>query len=118
MVVDALQIMKGGELFVRKIPSMLMTDLAEAISPGIKIKEIGIRPGEKIHEQMITVNDAPNTIELDKFYIILPQMQFSGIRYEYQGMKAVDPEFEYHSGNNPWYLTIDEMRQMLENIPR
>lgn len=117
MVVDALTLMHGGELFVRKIPSMRMTDLADAIAPGIKIREVGIRPGEKIHEQMITVNDAPNTIELEKFYIILPQMEFSGIKYDFPGMKPVPPEFEYHSGNNPWYLTIPEMREMLEQIP-
>ena len=117
MVVDALTLMQGGELFVRKIPSMRMTDLAEALAPGIKIREIGIRPGEKIHEQMITVNDASNTVELEKFYIILPQMDFSGIVYDFPGMKPVPPEFEYHSGNNPWYLTIPEMRKMLEQIP-
>ena len=116
MVLDALVLMHGGELFVRKIPSMRMVDLAEAISPGIKIREIGIRPGEKIHEQMITVNDAPNTIELDKFYIILPQLAFSGIHYHFENAKSVDPSFEYHSGNNPWFLTIPEMQKMLEGL--
>lgn len=116
MVMDALGLMQGGELFVRKIPSMRMTDLAESIAPGIKLREVGLRPGEKIHEQMITVNDAPNTFDLGKFYVILPQMQFSGIKYDLNDAKPVTPDFEYHSGNNPWFLTIPEMQKMLETL--
>ena len=115
MVMEALAIMKGGELFVRKIPSMRIIDLAESIAPGIKLKEVGLRPGEKIHEQMITVNDAPNTLDLGDFYVILPQMKFFDA-FDFPGAKAVAPDFEYHSGNNSWFLTIPEMREMLEDL--
>ena len=71
MVLEAIEHMHGGELYVKKIPSMRMPDLAKAIAPDKKIVEVGIRPGEKIHEQMITVADAPNTIEFNDFYICL-----------------------------------------------
>lgn len=116
MVLEAIEHMKGGELYVKKIPSMKMPDLAKAIAPNLKIKEVGIRPGEKIHEQMITKEDAANTIEFNDFYIILPQMQFAGIKYEYEGAKAVAPDFEYHSGNNDKWLTVDEMKKLISEI--
>lgn len=100
MVLETVEHMYGGELYVKKIPSMKMPDLAKAIAPDLKIVEVGIRPGEKIHEQMITKEDAPNTIEFKDFYIILPQMSFAGIKYDYPDSKPVAPDFEYHSGNN------------------
>lgn len=93
-----------------------MPDLAKAIAPHLKIKEIGIRPGEKIHEQMITKEDAPNTLELKDYYIILPQMQFTGIKYDYPDAKPVSANFEYHSGNNDRWLTVEEMRQLITEI--
>ena len=116
MVLEAIENMHGGELYVKKIPSMKMTDLAKAIAPNLKIKEIGIRPGEKIHEQMITKEDAPNTIEFKDFYIILPQMQFTGIKYDYKGAKPVAPDFEYHSGNNDRWLTVEDMKKLISEI--
>ena len=116
MVLTALDKMHGGELFVKKIPSMKMTDLARAIAPNASIKEIGIRPGEKIHEQMITKEDAPNTLELKDFYIILPQMQFVGIKHDYPDAKPVPADFEYHSGNNNQWLTVEEMRQLINDL--
>ena len=90
--------------------------LAKAIAPELAIKEIGIRPGEKIHEQMITKEDAPNTLEFKDFYIILPQIQFTGIKYDYPGAKKVAPDFEYHSGNNSRWLTVEEMRRLISEI--
>ncbi len=95
---------------------MRMPDLAKAIAPHLKIKEVGIRPGEKIHEQMITQGDAPNTLELEKFYIILPQMQFSNIHYDFPSAKPVSPDFEYHSGNNTQWLSVEEMAGLLQDL--
>lgn len=116
MVLEALERMQGGELYVKKIPSMRMPDLAKAIAPEIAIKEVGIRPGEKIHEQMITQEDAPNTIEFKDYYIILPQINFAGKEYRYPGSKKVPADFEYHSGNNDRWLTVEEMKSLIEEI--
>ena len=116
MVLKALETMQGGELFVKKIPSMKMPDLARAIAPNLKINEVGIRPGEKIHEQMITKADAPNTIELKDYYIILPQIDLENIDHNYPGAKRVADDFEYHSGNNTQWLTIEDMKKLISEI--
>lgn len=116
MVMEAIEHMQGGELYVKKIPSMRMPDLAKAIAPDKKIVEVGIRPGEKIHEQMITVADAPNTIEFDDFYIILPQIDMDNIQYKYPNAKRVADDFEYNSGNNNRWLTIEEMKKLMEEL--
>lgn len=116
MVVYALENMQGGELYVKKIPSMLMPELAKAIAPGIKIKEIGKRPGEKIHEQMITREDARNTIEFEGYYIILPEVDFENITHKYPKGKPVKEDFEYHSGNNTQWLSVDDMRKLIEDL--
>ncbi len=116
MVLEALDSMQGGELYVKKIPSMRMPELAKAIAPELAIKEVGIRPGEKIHEQMITKEDASNTIEFNNFYIILPQINMENISHKYPNAKRVSADFEYHSGNNDRWLTVDEMRQLIKEI--
>lgn len=116
MVLEALETMHGGELYVKKIPSMRMPDLARAIAPDLPIKEVGIRPGEKIHEQMITKEDAHNTIEFKDFYIILPQIDLGNIDYKYPNAKKVAPDFEYHSGNNDKWLTVEDMRKLISEI--
>ena len=116
MVIEAIDHMRGGELYVKKIPSMHMPELAQAIAPELGIKEVGIRPGEKIHEQMITKEDAPNTLDFNDFYIILPQMEFSGIKYDYEDAKPVPADFEYHSGNNDRWLSVEEMRQLIAEL--
>ena len=117
MVLRAFEIMQGGELFVKKIPSMHMPELVQAIAPHLKVKEVGIRPGEKIHEQMITREDAQNTIDYEDFYIILPQMKFKGIKYDcYKDAKPVPIDFEYNSGNNDRWLTIEQMRELVKDI--
>ncbi|MDR0609699.1 MAG: UDP-N-acetylglucosamine 4,6-dehydratase (inverting) [Planctomycetaceae bacterium] len=105
--------MNGGELFVKKIPSMKMTDLAKAMAPHLPLKEIGIRPGEKIHEMMISIEDARNTIEMDNHYVIYPdaypsERKLSG--------KPVQNDFEYHSGNNSDWLNIEQMRNLIAEI--
>ena len=116
MVVDAFKTMQGGELFVKKIPSMRMPELAQAIAPQLKVKEIGIRPGEKIHEQMITREDARNTLEFDSYYIILPQIMFDDVERIYPGGKLVSPDFEYHSGNNTQWLSVDDMKTLISEL--
>lgn len=116
MVVEALTKMHGGELFVKKIPSMRMPDLAAAIAPELKMVEIGIRPGEKIHECMITHEDARNAIERDGYYVVLPQIQRKSIDQFYANDKRVPEDFEYTSGNNTWWLTIDEMRRLITDL--
>ena len=116
MVLVAIENMQGGELYVKKIPSMKLVDLAEAIAPNLEIKEIGIRPGEKIHEQMITREDAPNTIEYNDYYVILPQTDYADILTHYKDAKKVPKDFEYNSGNNDKWLTVDEMRNLVSEI--
>ena len=118
MVVDSLESMSGGELYVKKIPSMKIIDLAKAVNPKIKIKEIGIRPGEKIHEQMITASDAPNTIDMGDFYIILPQIALPETTEKYADIKRVPADFEYNSGDNELWFTIDEMKDLIKEMEK
>lgn len=116
MVINALENMQGGELYVKKIPSMKMPDLAKAVAPNLKIKEIGIRPGEKVHEQMITKEDARNTLEFDEYYIILPEIDLEHITHKYPQGKPVAADFEYHSGKNDRWLTVEDMRKLIEEL--
>ena len=115
MVIEAIDTMNGGELFVRKIPSMKITDLALAMAPNLKLKEVGIRPGEKIHEMMISSEDSRSTIELDKYYIIKPESEELRDRILIKG-KPVNLNFEYHSGNNSQWLTIQQMQNLIKEI--
>ena len=116
MVLEALESMHGGELFVKKIPSMKITDLAKAVAPKLKTVEVGIRPGEKIHECMITKEDARNTVEKEGYYIILPDIERKDIRKYYTDAKKVAENFEYTSGNNNWWLTVEEMQQLISEL--
>ena len=116
MVLEAIENMQGGELYVKKIPSMRMPDLARAIAPNLAIKEIGIRPGEKIHEQMITREDARNTLDVGEFYIILPEINIEHINYKYANSKPVADDFEYHSGKNDRWLSVEDMRDVIHKI--
>ncbi len=115
MVVEAIETMNGAELYVRKIPSMKITELAKAIAPHLPMKEVGIRPGEKIHEMMISIEDARNTIELDKYYIIMPDMADLKERMVIKG-NLVAPDFEYHSGNNSQWLSTEQMKNLINEI--
>lgn len=116
LVIKAFETMHGGELYVKKIPSMKMIDLAKAIAPDLKIKEIGIRPGEKIHEQMITREDARNTIEFKDYYIILPEVNFEHIIRRYPGGKPLPVDFEYSSGSNSEWLTVEDMQELIKDF--
>ena len=113
LVLHAIENMNGGELFVKKIPSMKMTDLAKAMAPDLPIKEIGIRPGEKIHEMMISVEDARNTLEMDDHYIIYPDNYPA--EQKAPG-RPVQNDFEYHSGNNSQWLTVEQMQMLIREI--
>jgi len=115
MVITAIDTMDGGELFVRKIPSMKITELATAMAPNLPTKEIGIRPGEKIHEMMISKEDSRNTIEMDKYYIILPEMDELKQKITHKG-KPVPNDFEYHSGNNNQWLSMEQMKGLINEI--
>ena len=115
MVISGLETMEGGELYVKKIPSMKMTELAKAMAPNLQLKEVGIRPGEKIHEMMISSEDSRNTIEFDKYYIILPDLDGIDSSENHKG-KRVPDGFEYHSGNNTEWLSIEQMRTLVDEI--
>jgi UDP-N-acetylglucosamine 4,6-dehydratase len=115
-VLWCLEHMCGGELFVPKIPSMNIMDLAKAIAPECKTKTVGIRAGEKIHELMITRDDARKTLEFDKFYVIQPDFMFWDRRCTWNGGPKVPDDFEYNSGTNPWRLSVDEMKEMIDNL--
>ena len=116
MVLWALEKALGGEIFVPKIPSYKITDLAEAIGPSCKKPIIGIRPGEKIHEEMITSSDSSNTVDLGKYYAILNTSGGSSTeRYvKMKSTKKVPVGFCYNSGENPQFLTISEIQGLIK----
>ncbi len=112
-VLWCLERMCGGEMFVPKIPSMNIMDLAEAIAPGCKTEVIGIRPGEKLHEVMVPRDEARKTLEFENFYLIQPDFRFWTRRSSWNGGKPVAEDFEYNSGTNPWRLSVAEMRELI-----
>ncbi len=114
-VLCCLESMKGGEIFVPKIPSMNIMDLAKAISPDCQIKIVGIRPGEKIHEVMITEDDSRRTLEFEDYYVIQPDFHWwSASEYEKNGGKSVPEGFRYSSDKNTQWLTVEELKKMIE----
>ena len=117
MVIWALEHARGGEIFVPKIPSYRITDVAKAIGPECKHPVVGIRPGEKIHEEMITQGDSFNTVDLGRYYAILPSTSdFTPETYaKDMGGKLVSPGFAYNSGTNDHFLTIGEIRQLIRD---
>lgn len=111
--------MQGGEIFVPKIPSMRITDLAKSIAPGLPTHTIGIRPGEKLHEIMCPADDSHLTLEFKDHYVITPSITFTHkLDFTTNGIgeqgKPVEQGFEYNSGSNPHFLTVDELREMME----
>lgn len=114
LVVKALEEAKGGETFISKIPSFKITDLAEAMAPGMRTVEVGIRPGEKLHEVMITAEDSFTTYEYDKNYIIYPQMFWQESKRPNPSGKKVEDGFYYSSGNNAEWLTVEQIRELLK----
>jgi UDP-N-acetylglucosamine 4,6-dehydratase (inverting) len=119
-VLQCLEKMWGGELFVPKIPSYRITDVAKAINPGCRLEFVGIRPGEKLHEEMITLTDALNTIEFDGYYVILPTappdwdiQKFMEESNSSSG-KLVTEQFSYNSGTNKKFLSTKELRLLIK----
>lgn len=116
-VLESLRSMDGGEIFIPKIPSMRMVDLARVMAPNLPIKEIGIRPGEKLHEMLLTSGDARNTLEFEDRYLIRPTgvLKMENHEYAFNGLagQAVAADFEYDSNNNSWQMSDEEMKQML-----
>lgn len=115
-VLQCLENMCGGELFVPKIPSMNIMDLARAIAPECETRVIGVRPGEKIHELMIPRDEARKTLEFDRFYIMQPDFKFWSRRSAWNGGKPVPEDFEYSSATNPQRLTVEEMKEMIKAL--
>lgn len=118
LVIKALEEARGGETFISKIPSFKVTDLAEALLPGCKMKEVGIRAGEKLHEVMVTVEDSANTYEYDRHFIVYPQMVWSESRRAVPTGKKVPDGFYYSSGNNTQWLGVEDIRRLLGTVPR
>lgn len=107
--------MQGGEIFIPKIPSMTIVDVAEAIAPKVKRKVIGLRPGEKLHETLITEQERRHTKELDDHFIILPEFSF-WIEETLEDSEIVMCEEPYSSDNNTEWLTKDELRRMIKEV--
>ncbi|MFJ7669481.1 UDP-N-acetylglucosamine 4,6-dehydratase (inverting) [Lysinibacillus sp. NPDC097195] len=111
-VLDNLERMYGGEIFVPKIPSMKVTDLAKAIGPECEIEVIGIRPGEKLHEAMIMEDDARHTLEFDTYYVIQPEFSWWNAN-KFEGGITLPDGFAYTSDNNKEWLTISDLERMI-----
>ena len=122
LVINGFQRMFGGEIFIPKIPSIKITDLAKAMAPNIPTKIIGIRPGEKIHEVMCPADDSHLTIEFKDHFVITPTIKFNDIEIDYrinnldEKGEYVPTDFNHHSGNNPTFLTVEEIREFNKYI--
>lgn len=126
-VLNSFDVMWGGELFIPKIPSYNIVDVAKAVAPECRIEIVGIRPGEKVHEEMITEADAMNTIEFENYYVILPSAQLGlaenlklwdteKFRKESNGIegKFCEPGFKYNSGTNKDFLSVDDIKKLID----
>ena len=114
-IIDCIEKMKGGEIFVPKIPSMKIIDLAEVIAPECKREVIGIRPGEKINEVLLTEEEAWHAKEFENYFIIEPEHSFWN-KDNFKEGKSLAPDFKYSSGNNDHWLTKAELNKMLEEL--
>lgn len=113
LVVKALEESRGGETFISKIPSFKITDLAQAMLPGCKMPEVGIREGEKLHEVMVPAEDSIRTYEYDKHYIIYPNYDWWNRNKMIPGGKLVEPGFIYSSGTNKEWLSVKDIQAKL-----
>jgi FlaA1/EpsC-like NDP-sugar epimerase len=116
MVMYAIENHLGGEIFVPKIPSYKITDIAEAIAPECETRVVGIRPGEKLHEEMITDTDSLNTIDLGKYYAILPSVSFMHSEEDFiahHNAVKVPFGFKYNSGTNTEWETVESLRNLI-----
>lgn len=117
LVLFALENMWGGEIFVPKIPSYKITDVAEAIAPDCQLKIVGIRPGEKLHEEMITITDALCTVEFGKYFVILPSIPLWDVDKFVSafGGKRCGDGFWYNSGTNSEWLSVTDIRELIKS---
>ncbi len=116
MVMHAIEHAWGGEIFIPKIPSYKITDVAQAVAPECKLEIIGIRPGEKIHEEMITSSDSYNTYDLGKYYTILPSVPFFNLEdyIKYFRAEKVEQGFNYNSGTNTEWEDVATLRDLIK----
>jgi UDP-N-acetylglucosamine 4,6-dehydratase len=113
-VIDSLELMKGGELYVPRIPSMKITDLANAVSPGTKLEEIGMRPGEKLHEEMISADDSRRTIILENRYVVTPVVAEWG--YEIPKGSRMSEGQAYRSDTNDLWMSELDIKNYIKNL--
>lgn len=117
LVVKALAEAQGGETFISKIPSFKVTDLAEAMAPGLEQVEVGIREGEKLHECMVPAADSLTTYECEKHYVIYPHMEWCDLsKVDLKGGRKVEPGFVYDSGTNDEWLTVEDLRKLVSDM--
>ena len=116
LVIKALEEANGGETFISKIPSFKITDLAKAMLPDCEMPEVGIRPGEKLHEIMVTTEDSYTTYEYDKHFIVYPQMVFTDKQKIEPTGKKVAEGFSYSSDNNTEWLSVEEIKELLKTV--
>jgi UDP-N-acetylglucosamine 4,6-dehydratase len=116
LVLKAFESMAGGEIFVPKIPSTTIVDLAEAIAPGCKKQIVGIRPGEKLHECLIPIDDARHTLEFDDHYVVEPALHWwtrTDLLTQNGGRRCAEG-FQYSSDTNPQRLSVKEIRELVK----
>ena len=119
LVLHAFKDMVGGEIYVKKIPSMKVTDIAKSINPKLKLEYIGIRPGEKLHEEMIGFDDSYYTYEYKDYYKILPAINNWNLdKKRIKKGKLVSEGFSYTSNNNKKWMSIDQLRKWVKNIEK
>ena len=117
-VMNCIEKMQGGEVFVPKIPSMTITDLAKTVAPDAEVEVIGIRPGEKLHEVLISEDEARTTIELEDMYVVQPaEALWFGHTWEQQGNRLEDG-YRYASNDNPLWLSIEELKEIIAPVKR
>lgn len=112
-VLKCVELSRGGEVFIPKLPTMKITDLADAITPGVPIEFTGIRPGEKLHETLISQDESPNTYEFDDYYLVTPSYHSWSIGEQFSGKKVPD-RFSYTSENAPSQLDRQQLLQMID----
>ena len=113
-VIRCIEQMQGGEVFVPKIPSMRIMDLAAVVAPGCEVEFVGVRPGEKLHEVLISREEARSTVEVDGMYVIQPVYPWSRTRINWTEGKPLPSGFEYTSDQNTLWMSAEEMRRIVE----
>jgi UDP-N-acetylglucosamine 4,6-dehydratase len=112
-VIHCIEKMHGGEVFVPKIPSMKIVDLARAIAPGIELEVVGIRPGEKLHEVLISEDESRSTVEMEEMYVVQPSViSWFGHDWQSEG-RGLPAGFRFGSDNNPHWLNVSQIREMI-----